>query len=258
MVNVQLYSSSREAKVRKQCYPFLSMKSISFLGALFIAISVTVFQILGLGHPDASHQQRLRRSLIDESRPGEIATSAALPFEVADDDSELTLDYNSTSKNVKEISNDGSDLNDNNNFHFLADNTDSSFIDTNPVEKEFVDPPGKDNGKKSDRLEHDNPNQAEEDDSADAGDSVHSNDDAGFDDYPQSEDEEIYLSKERGEVSNIDEYNTPFKDALKERSIQAKEMAMRDLKTAYVPSVKYEHFTLAQPNLESSTSFSCQ
>lgn len=240
MVNVQIHSSSREAKGRKQCYPFFSIKSITFLGALCIAISVTAFQILGLGHPETIQQQRLRRSLIDGSKAGETVTPSALPFEVADVDLELV-------SNDEEIMNDKKNGNDR--FRFLAESTVSSFIGTNRVEEKFIDPDN-DDGYDKNRLQHVYSNEADEDDSTDATDSLHSNDDVGSGDYP--EDEDILLSK-------ADKNNGPLKDALKYRSLQAKEMAMRDLKTTYVPSTKYEHFSLVQPKLlDSSTSFSCQ
>jgi hypothetical protein len=44
-------------------------------------------------------------------------------------------------------------------------------------------------------------------------------------------------------IDELSQYVEDRKEMLRNRSLQAKELAMRELKTAYVPSVKYEHMS---------------
>jgi hypothetical protein len=239
--------------------PSLPFKSTIALGTLLILLSSLLFHLFGFASSgrDALEFQ-LRRSLVDQD-------SLPSTFDVVGIDSELQ-EYNSI----------GSDYmtshQDDHNIHDDHSNDDAKeFTEQHELEDDQFN--HYDDYLMDDMTTHDNINHLDDlldehlnDDTSMTHDALENDGhfdadhESGFshDDELLSELDDdnasINQSNTGVEVSNqqrnndvsIDELSQNVEDRkekLRNRSLQAKELAMRELKTAYVPSVKYEHMS---------------
>ena len=230
------------------------MKHVTMLGTLLIVISVVSFQFTESNGPPSRF---LRRTLDDRNAETNAIQSSTLPLDIADVDSELQ--YNITQ------SNDDFHLTSGNDDRFEVhqdDNNDDGMEaheDGNIDDYIGLDYTADDDGRD---FEHSHDGELQ---LADYQRDIIMQDDLAheeannvgytalqhtviFNDTPEEDSHEVTLDESI--VGNN-------KDMLRDRTSQAKKIAMKDLKTAYVPSTKYIHQPHSQPKTEPN-SLSCE
>jgi hypothetical protein len=177
----------------------LSVKSVTLLGALLIALSFVTFELL-LDGPGSPHQGSkdhfLRRTLVDQES---FATNATAPPIIEDIETELQYENDT-------IERDGDD------YFNVSDRDVDEYFDITLYEGEHLDP---------------------------------------VEDLHSLDDDEKIIQTDVSPNTKDSPPNT--KEMMRDRSFQAKERALKDLKAACVPTVKYNHLSLEKVQLNGLT-----